>query len=136
MTNNRLRDLITNWNVSRQGRHRILKHHADARAAETIKVNRTAPDKIRGTESRAPADTAIRCQQSHDGQKGLALPRSGFSYHAHTLAPVNRKREVLNGRDFTVGCAEPDVQALELQHMAALSGRADRVHREDHRQPG
>ncbi|MNV70984.1 hypothetical protein D3C71_1639750 [compost metagenome] len=115
-----------------QRRHGLLEHHCDAGSAQGAQSVRRRPQHIIIAEQ----DAAGRCgqhalgQQSHGGQRGHGLSRTGFAHHAQGFAGIDLERYILDHR--TTGGAMAGLHGkcrdLQRRRLARLAISGCRFH--------
>jgi hypothetical protein len=110
---NRLGDLVANWNVRCEGRHRVLKDRSNPRTAHAIEALPVLRKQIAPIKQRAAAHPTIASEQAEDREQRLTLAGTRFPNYGNTLSSADFEPEILYRGDLPLRCAEPDVQILQ-----------------------
>src|SRR6185437_6348577 len=117
MRADRLHDLLADGEHRVERGHRLLEHHGDARAADTLhRALGQAGDRLAReahTASRHPRGRPW--QQAHDREGGHALAAAGLADDAQNLAFVHGEGDVLDRGDLAAPGAEGGGEAADFQ---------------------
>ena len=93
----------------------ILVDHRDLMAADLIVLALVASHEVPAVEQDLAADSRLRVEQAHDGERGDRLAAAGLADETHRLPRAYGEVEVVDDVDVAVA-RELDAQILDLEH--------------------
>ena len=116
VTRQYLSHLRANRHVRRQRRQRVLKDHADLRAADFVQLLARHARKFLAIELDRARDNAIARRQPHRRQHSLALARPALADQPEALPPRHVERQLLHRLDKPVRRLERHRQVAHIKN--------------------
>ena len=119
-----LDDLMTDPVHRVQRAHRVLEHHRDPGAADSLQLLGRGLHQLGAVVGRGPLEAGVwSAGQPHQSHRGDGLARTRFADDRHDLAGIDRERDAVHRLHGSVLGRERDSQAVDLeQRCCPVSG--------------
>jgi len=118
--------LVADTHDGIQGRHGLLKDHADAGAADGAHAGFGEREQIFVAKADAAGGFRLRREEAQDGKRGDGFAGTGFADEAEDFTGGDGEADVAHGADTTLRSGEIDGQVVEFEqarHSVIVAGR-------------